>query len=353
MKKRFFTLLLALLMSLSVFAGCAPKNNPQPHQNEEQENNNNEPITEQPGDKDGEKAMRIGLLKGPTALGAVMLMNEVDNGKVFGNYKFELFTTPDEITAKIINNELDAAAIPVNMASVIYNTTKGKISTVAINTLGTLYVVEKSNDVKDMSDLSGKTLVMAGQGSVPEYVLQFILSKAGVTDCNIEFVQSHAEAAAAVAGGAYDIALLPEPFVSVAISKNPDITIAIDVAEKWDAYSYEEDVPNTLTMGCLVVRKEFVDNYTKEFNKFLDEYEYFIEVAVEDVETSAEKAVEYGMLEDKDIAAKAIPNCNIVFIEGGKMLRLVENFLNIMYEANPKSIGGEIPDEEFYYVRKY
>lgn len=354
--KKLLSIIIAVMLIISAFAGCTKKETtPSANQTDEQtqEQKNDENTAQEPVKKEKDE-MKIALLKGPTAMGAVMLMDETENGKVFGNYKFEVLTTPDEVTSKLISGEIDVAAVPVNLASSIYNKDKGSVQIAAINTLGTLYILENGNTIQSLSDLSGKTIYSTGQGAVPEYVLQFVLTKMGITDCKVEFMQTHAELAAAVAAGKVQIAMLPEPFASVATSKNSDVRVALDVAKCWDDYSYEEEkVANTLPMGCIVVRKEFVDEHEKEFSKFLDEYDYFIEVANDDPENTAKYVVSYGILYDEAVAAAAIPNCNITFIEGSKMLRLVENFLNTMYEANPKSIGGAVPDEEFYYVRKY
>jgi len=351
-KKRTLSLILTTIFAFSIMAGCSPKVPQVELPISQTEDNQNE--DKRTDEVDEKEPMRIGLLNGPTAIGAVMLMNEMDNGTVFGNYEFQIYTTPDEVMAKIISGELDVAAVPVNMAGVLYNKTKGQVLIGAVNTLGTLYLVENGTSINSMEDVSGKNIVMAGQGAVPEYVLQYILDKAEVTDCTIEFVQSHAEAVAALAGGKAELALLPEPFVSVATAKNSSLRVAVDIAEEWDVYSYEEeDVPNTLPMGCIVVRNEYLNKNQKEFNKFLDEYGYFVEVAIDDPAVSADYVVKYGILENKEIAEKAIPNCNIAYVEGSKMLRLVENFFTIMYEADPRSIGGAVPDKNIYYVRKY
>lgn len=347
--KKLFSIIIALMLVCSAFAGCTNKETT-PSADEAVEQQNPKDTTQETVKDE----IKIALLKGPTAMGAVMLMNETENGKVFGNYKFDVLTTPDEVTAKLISGEVDIAAVPVNLASALYNKNNGELQIAAINTLGNLYILENGNKINSISDLSGKTIYSSGQGSVPEYVLQYILSKAGVTDCKVEFMQTHAELAAAVASGKVEIAMVPEPFSSVATSKNSNVRIALDVAKCWDEYSYqEENVENTLPMGCIVVRKEFLNDHEKEFSKFLDEYEYFIGVVNDDPEEAAKYVVSYGILDDEAVAAASIPKCNITFVEGSKMLRLVENFLNTIYEANPKAIGGAVPGEDFYYVRQY
>lgn len=363
--KKLTALIVAVICSFSVLSGCSSSSSENSSSASSSSASSSEKgaratvesvtVDNSSEDDDDEEdfsgPMRVAFLKGPTGLGAAGLMNEKDHGKVWGKYDFQLYTTPDEITSKLINGELDVAAVPTNVASVLYNKTGGEILVGAINTLGTLYIVENGNTINSVSDLNGKTIVTAGQGAVPEYVLQYILDKNGVS-ANINFVSSHAEAASAIAGGKADIALLPEPFVSVATSKNSSLRIALDVAQEWDKYSYEEEkVANTLPMGCIVVRKAYLDKKENRFKKFLDEYEFFVEEAVEDPSTAAQYAVDYGIMDNAAIAEKAIPNCNLCFIDGRKMMRLMKNFIEIMNEANPKSIGGNIPDDNFYYIR--
>ena len=360
--KKLACIMLTLAVMVSMFAGCTKTEAPEDNTNGQTQQEEQPPSdsTEENG-QDGETAdksekvlINVALLKGPTAMGAAALMNESENGFVFGHYSFEVYNTPDEVTAKIINGDVSVAAVPVNLASALYNKTEGEVLIAAVNTLGNLYIVENGSSVSSLADLSGKTVVMAGQGAVPEYVMEFILSKAGITDTTLSFVSSHSDAVAAIVSGDADIALLPEPFATAAMKKVSGLNIAIDVAEIWDEYSYEEKgVANTLPMGCIVVRKDFLDEYEKEFSKFLDEYDYFIDVTndEEEIDAVSEYIVTYGIVDDKEIASESIPRCNIIFIDGSKMLRLVDNFLSTMYEFNPKSVGGAIPEEDFYYIR--
>ena len=311
----------------------------------------NEPVRAQE-EKDPALAMHIGLLKGPTGMGAVMLMNESDNGFVFGNYDFQLYDAPDEVTAKLINGELDVAAVPVNLASTLYNKTDGGVKIAAINTLGTMFLVENGNTIESMEDLDGKTVMLSGQGAVPDYVFQYLLQESGVTNCTVEYATSHADLANQLAAGEVDLAVMPEPYVSIAMSKNADLRIAIELAEVWDQYSYEDStVDNTLPMGCIVVRTAYLDEHEKEFKKFLDEYDNFIDEAKKDYHAAAEKCAEYGIVADAAVAEKAYPNCHICYIAGQKMTMMADYFLNVMYDENPQSIGGAVPESDFYYSR--
>jgi len=352
--KKLAALCLAAACSMTVLAGCASKDTtpdePKYQIGEVTINEEEDFETEKPEPIEG--PVKVALIKGPTALGASEFLHENDHGTVYGDFEFQLYSSPDEVTGKIINGEIHAAAVPTNVASVLYNKTEGEIVVAAINTFGTLFIVENGNSVSSFEDLAGKEIVSAGQGAVPEYVLQYILNKSGVEDVTVNFVSNHNEAATALAAGEADVALLPEPFVSVATSKNANLNIALSIAEEWDKYSYKESgVPNTLPMGCIVVRKDYLETNERMFKEFLNEYEFFVDKSVEDIALTAEYAAEYEIVASAAIAEKAIPNCGIAYVDDAKMMRLMDNFLNIMNEANPKSIGGKVPGEDFYYIR--
>ncbi len=295
--------------------------------------------------------VNVALIKGPTAIGAVSLMKDSDDGKTEGNYKFILETAPDNVISKIISGEVDIAAVPSNSAAAIYNKTNGGVSVAAINTFGNLYILENGNTINSIEDLSQKTITSTGQGAVPEYVLNYVLNESKTQNVSINFMQTHPELATALASGEVDIALLPEPFVDVAMAKNPNLRVAIDIAQFYDNYSGIDkgDKPNTLPMGCIIVKNDFAQNNKEKLDLFIKEYKKSIDFVNNNTEQSAQYTSEYGIIENKEIAQKAIPKCSIYYVDGDDMKTTLESFFKIMYAANPKSIGGKMPENDFYY----
>lgn len=315
--KRLFSCVTAAVIALSMLAGCSSAS---------------------------KTAINVGVIKGPTGIGAVELMEESANGKTEGNYNISVAASADEVNGKIAKGELDIAAVPTNVAPVLYNKDNGAYSVLAVNTLGVLYVLENGNTVNSVKDLSGKTIYMAGQGSVPEYVMNYILEQNGVTDANIVYVSEHAEAATALVDGTADIAVLPEPNVTAVMMQDPDIRIALDITKEWKAVS-----GNDMAMGCIIVRNDFLKNNREAVEEFLDEYEDSIEYVNENQSQAAQLVEKYGIMSSAEAAEKAIPNCNIVYIDGDDMRKILSDFYEVLYEANPKSIGGSLPGADFYY----
>lgn len=292
----------------------------------------------------GNEPVNITMLKGPTGIGAVKLMEESEKNETDGNYNINVSAAADDAMAKIISGEVDIAAVPTNIAPLIYNKTNGNIEVLAVNTLGVLYIVENGESIHTIEDLEGKTIYSSGQGAVPEYVLNYLLEKNNVENVNIVYMTEHAEVAAALADGRADIALLPEPNVTAVMMKNSEIRIAVDVNDEWKKTNGSE-----LAMGCIVAGKQFIDENKEAVDKFLKEYSESIDYVNNNVPEAAELVEKYGIMASSDAAVKAIPNCNIVYKEKDEMKTMLESFYDLLYKANPKSVGGEIPDTELYY----
>ncbi len=294
--------------------------------------------------------IKLATLKGPTGLGMLKLMSDNDAGASTNKYEFTLAGAPDEIVSKITTGEIDAAAVPTNLAATLYNKTNGKIQMAAVNTLGVLSVVTNGETVASIKDLKGKTVYSSGQGSTPEYAINYILEKNGLEvgkDVKVEYKAEHAELAALVISGKAKIAVLPEPFVTQVTAKNKNVKIALDVTKEWNKAAGDKSV---LTMGCLIVRKDFAEKNRDAFNKFLDEYKASSEFTNSSVEQAAALSEKYGIM-PAAVTKKAIPNCNIVYMDGSEMKAKIPDFLNVLFKANPKSVGGKLPGDDFYYEK--
>ena len=292
--------------------------------------------------------INIAGLKGPTSLGMLQLMENDAAEATANDYEFLLAGAADEIVGKIATGELDIAAVPTNVGATLYKKTEGGVQLAALNTLGVLYILENGETIQSIEDLAGKSLVATGQGSTPEYALNLILEKNGLTDSvTVEYKAEHSEVPPMLVSGEASIAMLPQPFVTSVLAQNQNIRVALDVTEEWNkAVNGESD----LTMGCVVVRKEFAENNPEALNAFLDEYKESVDYVNANPAEAAQISEKFDIIKAA-VAEKAIPECNIVFIEGDEMHKIASGCLQVLFEANPKSVGGAVPDEAFYYKR--
>lgn len=291
--------------------------------------------------KQDDTEIRIAALKGPTGMGMVKLADKQN----YPNYTVSIEASPDALNPRIISGEVDVAAVPVNLASVLYNKLDGDISVLAVSTLGVLYVVEAGSEVNSVADLAGKTVYATGQGATPEYILNYLLDKNGVAgSVEVNYVGEHAALATMLANGSAEIGMLPEPNVTSTLAGNDDLRIALNLTEEWNKVCSTE-----LVQGVVIARKSFVNEHPEAIEQFLREYEKSSAFVNENIYEAAKLIVDAGILGNVEIAKKAIPNCNISFSKGEAMHKAVEGMLTVLFEANPKSIGGKLPDKDFYY----
>lgn len=345
--KKLSALFLSLLMTASLMTGCSSS----PAQSTPSE------VSSAASESQAAPAadpvdVNVLALKGPTAMGMVQFMNEAETGKTpDNNYQFSIVAAVDEVAPKLVKGEADIAAVPANLASVLYNNTKGGVQVLAINTLGVLYIVENGDAVKSISDLEGKTIYASGKGATPEYALNYVLAQNGLTDkVTIEWKSEHAECLAALTANENAIAMLPQPFVTTAQTKAENIRVALDLTQEWDKLQADAKEPSALITGVVVARSEFVKENPDAVSAFLDHYKTSVDYVNANTADAAALVEKYEIV-PAAIAAKALPQCNITFIEGSDMKDKLSGYLNVLFEQNPKSVGGTVPADEFYYSR--
>ena len=326
--KKIISALLVLFTVLSLFAGCGDAK------------------------KDYEGAtIRLGGLKGPTSMGMVRLLDDAENNKTKNTYEFTMAGAADELTPKLLKGELDILAVPANLGAILYNNSDGAVQMIAVNTLGVIYIVEKGgSSVNSLADLKGKTVYATGKGSTPEYVLNYLLSEAGLTlgkDVTVDWKSEPTEVVAKMASEDSAVAMLPQPFVTVAQNQLENLRVAVDLNEEWQKL----DNGSLFITAGLIVRKAFAEEHPEAVAVFLEEYAASTKYVNENIEDAAALVEKYDIVK-APIAVKAIPYCNIVCMTGKDMKAKVEGYFSVLFGQNEASVGGKLPADDFYWVNE-
>ena len=295
--------------------------------------------------------VKVGALKGATTLGLLPLQDKAANGGANENYEFSMMTAADELLPLMIKGELDIALLPSNVASVLYQKTNGGVTVIDINTLGVLYMVSGDSSIGSVADLAGKTIYLTGKGTTPDYVLHYILNGNGIDadqDCTLEYRSEATEVAALLAENPDAIGLLPQPFVTAACAQNDALSVIMDMNAEWEKLQGENG--SRLVTGVTVVRSEFLQEHENAVAAFMEEHKASAESMNTDVENGAKLAVASEIIAKEPIALKAIPKCNITYIDGNEMKQALSGYLQVLYEQNPESVGGALPQDDFYYI---
>ena len=284
--------------------------------------------------------IRIAALKGPTGMGAAPLMDK----EKYPQYDIKINSDPSTVASAFIAGEYDAAAVPVNLAATLYNKLEGDVVMLGITTLGVLYVLESGEEINSMTDLSGRTLFATGQGSTPEYILNYLLEKNGLTDVTVEFKAEHSELAALMASGEVGLGMMPEPNVTATMVKNDQLRVALDLTEEWNKVCDSE-----LVQGVLIARRGFVNEHEALIRKLTEDYAKAAETVNTGSDEACQMIVDAEILPALPIAKAAIPRCNIVFITGEKMKKAASAMYEVLFSFDPKSVGGKLPGDDLYY----
>lgn len=294
--------------------------------------------------------VRVGSLKGPTSMGLVHLMDQSEKGAAGNSYEFTMVAAADELLAKVASKELDVALVPANVASVLYSKTEGGISVIDINTLGVLDIVASDDSIKSITDLKGKTVYMTGKGTTPDYVFHYLLSANGMAegDLTLEFKSEAAEVAAVLKEQPDAIGLLPQPFVTAACMQNEALQIVLDLTKEWQAVQGEHG--SQLVTGVTIVRNDFLSENPNAVSLFLEEHKASAEFANTNADEASELIAALGIIEKAPIAKKALPYCNITCLTGEEMKTALSGYLQVLFDQDPKSVGGKLPEDSFYYI---
>ncbi len=350
--KKLISLILALIM-LFAFTSCTNGNT----QNEET-NASSDTVAENTPDTsadtedvqiDNTLPFNITVISGTTGMGFAKLMNDAKEGNASFPYNFEIVSGADVVAPAIINGSTDIAAVPTNLAAVLYAKTKGEVQILAANTLGVLYVIENGESINSISDLAGKTVYCCQQGANPEFISNYLLTESGLKvgeDVMLDFTYNTPdELATAIATGAVDIAILPEPKVTATLAQNEALRRAINLSDVWN------DVTGGLPLiqGVIIARKAFANEHPAEVEQFLSEYKASIAFTSTNKEEAAEMIATAGIIPKAPLALKALPFCNIAFLSGNDMKKPMMSFFNVLFAANPASVGGALPAEDIFY----
>ena len=350
--KKLLALILAVMMTVSMLAACGSSSGSQasepvsePASTAEESSAEESSVEEEPYEG---VTIRLGGLKGPTSMGMVKLLDDAENGLTANTYEFTMAGSADELTPKFMKGEIDILAVPANLGAVLEANTGGGVKMIAVNTLGVIYVVEKGGEtIQSIEDLKGKTVYSTGKGSTPEYAFTYLLAQHGLelgTDVTVEWKSEPTEVVAQMSAEESSIALLPQPFVTVAGTQIEGLRVALDLTEEWNKLGNGSQF---VTAG-LIARTDFVEQNPEAVAKFLEEYAASTAYVNENVSDAAQLVEKYDIVKAQ-IAEKAIPHCNIVCVTGAEMKAMLQGYFQVLFDQNPAAVGGILPEDGFYW----
>lgn len=293
--------------------------------------------------------IRLGILNGPSCVPAAYLL---ENNKTL-DCSYEAFADPQSLLPKMVKGEIDIGFMPVNVAAKVYNSGNGVIKCCAITGNGNLSLITTDKNVNSIASLKGKTVSVAGQGATPEYLFRYLLEKNDLPAGNksgvmLDYSIPPAQIPAQLISGKIKYAIVPEPFSTVAQLKSQDVFVAVDLQQEFEYFAGEG---KTYPLTVMVVTKKFAQENQALLNEFLSYYEESYKYTIKNPKAAGELCEKYNLGLAASVVTKSIPKANYEFIPSVKeeARTRIEELLNIFLSFDEKSIGGKLPDQEFYY----
>jgi len=294
------------------------------------------------------EGISIGVLRGPNGMGMSYLMEENSLDLYETAYQINILAATDRLATRLAKGELDFATLPTTVAANVYQETNGRIQLLGINTFGGLYLVENGTSIQSFTDLKNVGLSISNRPETGPYILDYLLEANAIKDKNkpeVNYIADNQKLSADLVSNEGDLAILPEPFVSTLLQRNKKLRVALDLAEEWQDVSRDSILP----MGCLVVNTEFASENPESVATFIQRYKRSIEYVNSNQEEAGLLIEKHKLMNNSRQAINSIDRSQLTWIDAGEAQEDVVKYLEILLEVDKNIIGGEVPDEKFFY----
>ena len=284
-------------------------------------------------------------LKGPSGVGMVRLFSEPPQASGY-SISVEALAQADLMAAKFLSGEAQVGILPANMAAKI--ATSGKdVSVAAVIGQGMIKLISADPSVKTIGDLKGRVVEVAGQGATPDYVFRRILRFYKLvpgSDVQLGYSLAYPEIAQSLIAGKVSLALLPEPFATMALAGNKNLQVVGDIQKEWVKVGGSDNYPMTV----LVITRNLVQKHPAAVKAIYDSIQNSIQWVTTHPADAGVLVERYNLGIKAPVAAAAIPRSSYVFIPALQARSSLESLYRAFLEYAPQSIGGKLPADNFY-----
>lgn len=343
MKRRLLLLLISIAMISTILIGCQKKEVLQEEVNGQEESKEEDLVEKEP------KNLKFYYQDGTPALTLAKIAKE--NPEIYENISidYEMQKSPDLLLTKILKEEADIAIIPSNLAAQAFNKDL-KYTILGTPTWGTMYLTS-SEDINSFEELKGKEIYCFGKGLTPDLALRYVLSSKGIDpdlDVDIVYLNSAAEMGPAFLSGKTNLAVLPEPLLTMIQMKNENAKIIYDLNQEWGRAS---GAAKGFPQSSLVIKTELMDNNMEFVESFIESFQASRKWAIENPKDLGQYAEELEISVSKEIINKGIRWTNPEDFHIKDSILEYEAYYKAIIDFAPDFIGGKIPSEDLYFKR--
>ena len=278
-----------------------------------------------------DQEIRAVVLRGPSVMAFAQWLEQppVIGGK---RVAVTVAESPDIVQAALIKGEADIAVLPTISAANLYN--KGvRLEMAGCPIWGTLYLVGRtgSND---------STIHIFGRGTTPDILTRHYLSNKGQQPPLNYVFQTAGEITQGLMAKKINRAVVSEPFLTIALRKDTTLQIIADLNRAGTSEMGFAQTAIVLTPDMSALR-DTLNSLLAESCRFANE--------------RPEETIR--ILEDKKLFApgiltpEAIRRCRLDYKSSQEAQAEIDTFLRLIFQYEPKAIGGQLPDARFFTSR--
>lgn len=315
------------------------------------------PATESPSA--GSLTVNVAALNGPSGIPMAYLFE--NKPEIAGaDFQFQVAAGADVLLPKLLKGEVDVGILPPNVAAKVFTKNNEAIVVGAVMGQGMLNLITKDTSVASLADLKGKTVTVAGQGATPEYMVRYLLKENGIKVAEdgiatadsvaLDFSIPNAEIAAALLSGKIQYAIVPEPFSTVATTKDATVVKAIDLQSEYEKVQRAngKDSAN-YPMTVIVVRKQLAEQSPEVVRGLLASFQKAVDWTLANAAEAGKLVEQHTLGLQAPIATKVVPNGAYVFVPAKEAQSQLEELYSIFLDFAPEAIGGQLPGNNFYF----
>ncbi|MEQ6854971.1 ABC transporter substrate-binding protein [Lysinibacillus capsici] len=321
--KKFYFLFFIVLLTTAVISGCSEKSS-------------QATTGDQNSDEQQTLKATISAPKSPAIFPSILLAEQQKD--------IELITweTADTLLAQIQKKQAQFIALPLNMGANLY--AKGMpLQLIQVNTFGSMFLVSTDDKVQKSEDLAHQTIFVPSQGGPPDILTNYLIAQNNIPGVKLSFVNL-SEIGQQLASGAIQHVVIPEPLLSIVQANlQTDLHIAINFEEVWQK-QFSKQLPQT----GIFVNKAWASSNQHAIKQFQALSEQAITDLYQQPDVSLPLLSNFFKSNEK-IMESALTNSSLHFQTAQQARNETEAYFKILLEIAPDSIGGALPNEDFYY----
>ena len=284
-----------------------------------------------------EEKVKIIVPSGTPTLG---ISNALDSHS--DELEHEIVLGSDALIAGFTNSSYDIIIAPVNLGAKFYQSLNNYNYSFYQTIVGGCFYLVSTENIESITDLNNKQITAFGVDSTPGVIIRSLREHYNL-NCTIDFVNDVTEANASLISGKATTILSAQPSITKFNASGKYYTL--DLQAEWKKMANSDyAIPQA---GIFVKTDKLENENVKKALGYLSDSLSLASTNPQELANSAVKVDETLAKIGSDVLTKAIPNCHFINAKYNKSE--IEFYFNKLIELGlGKTIGGKLPDEDFY-----